>query len=121
MHNTTAMIVERMPQLFVIWIFSWVPNVGKALPAQFIVKVCRTSLFICKKARGFQRFMLSSSETTISRLNFDFLDRNAIQSFFAIVRVFFVDDNMHFQIPHHFLHKKSFKMQTLPMNRVDLQ
>ena len=106
------MIVERMPQLFVIWIFSWVPNVGKALPAQFIVKVCRTSLFICKKARGFQRFMLSSSETTISRLNFDFLDRNAIQSFFAIVRVFFVDDNMHFQIPHHFFHNKSFMMQT---------
>ena len=62
--------------------FSRVPNVGKCISARFIGKVCRISLFVCKKARGIQKSMLSLSEITTSWSNFDFLQKNSIQSSF---------------------------------------
>ena len=62
--------------------YSRVPNVGNFNPARFIGKVCHMGLFLCKKARGFQKFMLSLSETTASGSNLNFLLKNLIESCF---------------------------------------
>ena len=50
-----------------------------------------------------------------------FCRKMQFKALFDKVSNIFVDDNMHFQIPRHFLYKKNSKMLTLPMNRADLQ
>ena len=49
-----------------------------------------------------------------------FCKQKGLKALFKIVKVVFADYYMHFQIPSHSLHKKSFAMQTLPINRADL-
>ena len=81
---TAELVTSKLmtPGLVTIEALSRVPNVGNFNPARLIGKVCRTSLVLCKKARGFQKFMLSLQETTASWSNFHFLLKKLIQSCF---------------------------------------
>ena len=100
---------------------SLVPNVVNFHPARFIGKVCRISLFLCKKPEDFKNSYCHCQKQLLHGQILIFCRKIRFKAPFDVFIVVFPDDNMHFQIPRHFLHKKSSKMQTLPMNRADLQ